>query len=188
MDYIYTILSGWQYCLTFNIVGLGVFLRDTSTLGGTGDRTGNHAVTSQPALPPELLPPRTDWTQTFTNLELNACVHEENVRIASKVVELADIPSSHHTGSGSGVRLQLSHHGWRLRGQLVLCPWLSCVGPQGLSGKYAHRPCYLSGKKCRPFYLFSNGVHGFCCGMFWAINSAFINNVLKFVYVVISIN
>ena len=32
--------------------GISVFLRDTSTLGGAGDRTSNLPVTSQPALPP----------------------------------------------------------------------------------------------------------------------------------------
>ena len=38
--------------------GLGALLRDSSTLelGGARDRTSNHTVTIQPALPPELLP------------------------------------------------------------------------------------------------------------------------------------
>ena len=34
--------------------GLSTSLRDTSTLAGAGDRTSNHTVTIQPALPPEL--------------------------------------------------------------------------------------------------------------------------------------
>ena len=38
--------------------GLGDLLRDDSTLRGAGDQTSNLPVTTQRALPPELLPPQ----------------------------------------------------------------------------------------------------------------------------------